>query len=419
MTSVSDPVQPHDPYAGHGADPLSDPARLAALGATGLLDSSPEESFDRLTRMAAEFLEAPVSMVNLVDDRRQFEKSCFAPPGWPDGRESPLVDSYCRWTIIERRPVVVSDARRDPRVQDSAYLRDLNLVSYLGIPLILSNGHALGTLCVAGFHPREWTEREVRLMGDLAAFATTEVELRLDAAARRETARLKDEFVSIVAHELRTPLTSIRGSLGLLASGRLTGTPAGQRMLEIAAQNSDRLVRLINDMLDLDRLQSGRLELAPVQVEVERVVEHSIHAVQGAATTAQVGLETRIDPGLTVWADADRVIQVLVNLLSNAIKFSPPGADVEVIAEDRGGQALFQVRDRGRGIPPDKLDAIFERFRQVDSSDARDKGGTGLGLAICRSIVSQHGGRVWVASEWGKGSTFFFTLPREPRPVDE
>jgi len=121
-----------------------------------------------------------------------------------------------------------------------------------------------------------------------------------------------------------------------------------------------------------------------------------------------------VDPGLEVWGDADRVVQVLVNLLSNAAKFSPPDALVEVIVEDRGPNALFQVRDRGRGIPADRLDDIFERFRQVDSSDARDKGGTGLGLAICRTIVQQHGGRIWVASEWGKGSTFFFTLPREP-----
>jgi len=413
MTRDSEP--PLDP----AADPLRDPARLAALNATALLDSAPEESFDRLTRIAAEFLDAPLALVNLLDDERQFAKSCFAPPGWPDDPNSPVEQSYCRWTIVERQPVVIADARHDERVRESVFLRDLNLVSYLGVPLILSSGHALGTLCVAGFEPREWTEREVRLLSDLAASVTTEVELRLDAAARREIAKLKDEFVSIVAHELRTPLTSIRGSLGLLASGRLNGTPQAQRMLEIAAQNSDRLVRLINDMLDLDRLQSGRLELKPARVEVARLVEQSMDAVEGAAAGVQVTLEARIDPGLDVWADPDRVVQVLVNLLSNAAKFSPPGAVVEVVAEDRGEQALFQVRDRGRGIPADKLDAIFERFRQVDSSDARDKGGTGLGLAICRSIVQQHGGRVWVASEWGKGSTFFFTLPREPRAAGE
>ena len=413
MSRDSEPPQDPD------ADPLRDPARLAALNATALLDSAPEESFDRLTRIAAEFLDAPLGLVNLLDDQRQFAKSCFAPPGWPDDPNSPVEESYCRWTIVERQPVVIADARKDERVRDSVFLRDLNLVSYLGVPLILSNGHALGTLCVAGFEPREWTEREVKLLSDLAASVTTEVELRLDAAERRQIAKLKDEFVSIVAHELRTPLTSIRGSLGLLASGRLNGTPQAQRMLEIAAQNSDRLVRLINDMLDLDRLQSGRLELKPARVEVARLVEQSMHAVEGAATGVQVTLESRIDPGLDVWADPDRVVQVLVNLLSNAAKFSPPGAVVEVVAENRGGQALFQVRDRGRGIPADKLDAVFERFRQVDSSDARDKGGTGLGLTICRSIVQQHGGRIWVASEWGKGSTFFFTLPREPRPDGE
>ena len=410
---MSDSEPPQD----EGGDPLRDPARLAALHATALLDSAPEEAFDRLTRIAAEFLNAPLALVNLLDDQRQFAKSCFAPPGWPDDPVSPVGESYCQWTLVERQPVAIADARNDERVRDSVFLRDLNLVSYLGVPLILSNGHALGTLCVAGFEPREWTQREVRLLSDLAASVTTEVELRLDVAERRQIAKLKDEFVSIVAHELRTPLTSIRGSLGLLASGRLNGTPQAQRMLEIAAQNSDRLVRLINDMLDLDRLQSGRLELKPARVEVAPLVEQSMHAVEGAATGVQVSLEARIDPGLDVWADPDRVVQVLVNLLSNAAKFSPPGAVVEVVGENRGEQALFQVRDRGRGIPADKLDAIFERFRQVDSSDARDKGGTGLGLAICRSIVQQHGGRIWVASEWGKGSTFFFTLPREPRPA--
>jgi signal transduction histidine kinase len=397
---------------------LSDGDRLAVLAATGLLDTPPEEAFDRLTRLAAEFLDAPLAQVNLLDDQRQFSKSSVVPEGWPQDPNTPLEDCYCKWAVAERAPVVVCDARTDPRTCDTSSLRDMNLVSYLGIPLILSSGHALGTLCVAGFEPREWTARELRVLQDLSASATNEVEMRLNAAARRELGRMKDEFISIVAHELRTPLTSIRGSLGLLASGRLDGTPQAQRLLQIAAQNSDRLVRLINDMLDLDRMHSGRLEMEPGRHAVEPLVQQALDAVQGSAAELQVRMESRVDPGLQVWGDADRVVQVLVNLLSNAAKFSPAGALVEVIAEDRGPNALFQVRDRGRGIPADRLDDIFERFRQVDSSDARDKGGTGLGLAICRTIVQQHGGRIWVASEWGKGSTFFFTLPKD-EPADE
>jgi signal transduction histidine kinase len=397
------------------AEALNDPGRLAVLAATGLLDTAPEEAFDRLTRLAAEFLDAPLAQVNLLDDVRQFSKSSLVPAGWPEGRDTPLEDCYCKWAVATREAVAVNDARTDPRTCDTASLRVHNLVSYLGIPLVMSTGHALGTLCVAGFAPREWTEREVRLLTDLSTAATNEVEMRLNAAARRELARMKDEFVSIVAHELRTPLTSIRGSLGLLASGKLDGTPQAQRMLQIAAQNSDRLVRLINDMLDLDRMHSGRLEMEPALLPVQPLVQQAMDAVQGAAAALQVRMEARVDPAVQVWGDGDRLVQVLVNLLSNAAKFSPAGALVEVIVEDRGPNVLFQVRDRGRGIPADRLDDIFERFRQVDSSDARDKGGTGLGLAICRTIMQQHGGRIWVASEWGKGSTFFFTVPREAR----
>lgn len=404
-------------------DALGDPVRLAALRATGMLDSPPSEPFERLTRLAAEILETPLALVNLVDDQRQFSAACVAPASWPPEREAPLADSFCKWAVIERVPVVIPDARVDTRVRTSAMITGLNVVAYLGVPLLLSTGEALGTLCVAGFEPRRWTERDVRLLRDLAASVVTEIELRLDVLSRRQVERLKDEFVSIVAHELRTPLTSIRGSLGLLASGRMDpGSPQARRLLEIASQNSDRLVRLVNDMLDLNRIESGALDLEPRRVGAAEMVGAAVDAVRGLASEAGVQVETFTGPGVVAWADHDRIVQVLVNLVSNAIKFSSPPGRVEVHAEGRGGQVLFQVRDQGRGIPADKLDLIFERFRQVESGDARDKGGTGLGLAISRSIVLQHGGRIWVASELGRGSTFYFTLPahaRTPAPGEQ
>ncbi|HEX8361935.1 MAG TPA: ATP-binding protein [Longimicrobium sp.] len=396
--------------------PLYEPARLAELDATGLLDTASEESFDRITRLAAEFLAAPLSLVNFVDDRRQFAKSCFAPAGWTDAREAPLADSYCKWAVATGETLAIDDAREDPRVTSSAMLREANVRSYLGVPLAVAGGHVLGTLCVADFQPRHWSERDARVLADLAASVVTEIQLRLDIRRRGEVERIKDELVSVVSHELRTPLTSIRGSLGLLASGKLGPlSPQGARMVQIATQNAERLVRLISDTLDLERLESGSMALERAWADADAVALRAVETLRGMAEECGVRLEAGVPASLAMWVDADRLEQVLVNLLSNAIKFSPAGSVVRLTAERRGGEVLFAVIDRGRGIPEAQLEHVFERFRQVDSSDAREKGGTGLGLAICRSIVHQHGGRIWAASEVGAGSTFFFTLPVEER----
>jgi len=235
-----------------------------------------------------------------------------------------------------------------------------------------------------------------------------------DISARREVDRMKSEFVSIVSHELRTPLTSLRGSLGLLASGKLGNlTEAGHRMVEIAIQNTDRLVRLINEILDLERLESGALVLKKQPSSAAELVQGAVNAVQGLAERVGTAIETSV-PEVTLHVDPDAITQVLTNLLSNAIKFSRAdrGGLIRVGVEESGDETLFHVRDQGRGIPADKLGTVFDRFQQVDSSDAREKGGTGLGLAISRSIVEHHGGRIWAESVVDKGSTFYFALPR-------
>jgi PAS domain S-box-containing protein len=238
-----------------------------------------------------------------------------------------------------------------------------------------------------------------------------------DVTERREVERMKDEFVSVVSHELRTPLTSIRGSLGLLAAGKLGEVPEkGRRMLEIAVQNTDRLVRLINDILDIERIESGTVTMELKSVDASDLVHQSVDVMAAMAEKAGVRLYAWADRQ-PLEADPDRILQVLTNLLSNAIKFSPPESEVSLTTEAGEGEVVFRVRDAGRGIPPDRLESIFERFSQVDSSDAREKGGTGLGLAICRSIVQQHGGRIWVESTPGEGSTFTFTLPTSFSPA--
>jgi PAS domain S-box-containing protein len=223
--------------------------------------------------------------------------------------------------------------------------------------------------------------------------------------------RMKDEFISIVSHELRTPLTAIQGFLGLLNTGIYDDRPEkAKRMIELALSNSDRLVRLVNDILDLERLSSGKAQLVMEVCQAEALMQRAVEGVQSIADQALVSISI-LPTTAQVWASPDTIIQTLTNLLSNAIKFSPPDSEVIVSAQLQADMVLFEVKDHGRGIPRDKLETIFGRFQQVDVSDSRQKGGTGLGLAICQSIVQQHGGNIWAESTLGEGSTFYFTLP--------
>jgi len=235
-----------------------------------------------------------------------------------------------------------------------------------------------------------------------------------DISQRYALDRLKDEFVSTVSHELRTPLTSIRGALGLLSSGILGDiSDKATNLLRIALSNSDRLVRLINDILDLERAQSGREPLVFRPVQMADLVRQSMDGMQLMAESAGVLLihdKTQVE----ITADADRLVQVLTNLLSNAIKFSPPNSAVSIMLRPGSSGMTLSVIDQGRGIPADKLEAIFGRFQQVDASDSRQKGGSGLGLAICRAIVSQHNGRIWAERNPIRGSTFRVFLPYHP-----
>ncbi|MGI8503998.1 MAG: response regulator [Hassallia sp.] len=262
---------------------------------------------------------------------------------------------------------------------------------------------------------------------------------------RKQVERMKDEFVSVTSHELRTPLTSIYGSLKMLASDLIkSDSEQGKRLLQIAVNSSERLVRLVNDILDIERIESGKVKMEKQTCNIDDLIAQAVNVIQPLAEAANVSLSVS-SLSQKLWVDGDRIVQTLTNLLSNAIKFSHVGATIQVSVELRNGQGgqgdkgarrqgeigtwetsfpptpplplspsphlLIQVKDTGRGIPPDKLESIFERFQQVDSSDSRNYDGTGLGLAICKSIVQQHSGCIWAESVLGEGSNFYLVLP--------
>lgn len=234
-----------------------------------------------------------------------------------------------------------------------------------------------------------------------------------DITERKRIDEMKNEFVSTVSHELRTPLTSIKGSLGLLRGGLVADLPdKAKRMIDIAYQNSDRLVRLINDILDVEKIEAGMMKYEIVPVKAGELLAVAVETNRGFGD--EHGVSITLDeplPDVTVKADRDRMMQVLANLLSNAIKYSPEGGAVSVSATLKDQVLRVSVADRGPGIPEKFHESLFAKFAQADSSDTREKGGSGLGLAISKAIVEQHGGSIGFETEIGKGTTFHFDLP--------
>jgi two-component system sensor histidine kinase VicK len=236
--------------------------------------------------------------------------------------------------------------------------------------------------------------------------------LTSDISDRKAIERMKDEFIAVVSHELRTPLTSMHSALKILATGRLGNLSRdGKQMLEIADDNTERLLRLVNNVLDLQRIEAGEVQMEKQVCNAAALMIKATESMQPMAQQQGVILAAKpID--IEILVDSDYIVQALTNLLSNAIKFSSTDGTVRLTADRKSDtEVLFSVQDEGQGIPSDKLESIFERFQQVDSSDSRRKGGTGLGLTICRKIIEQHEGKIWAESILGKGSTFSFTLP--------
>lgn len=275
-----------------------------------------------------------------------------------------------------------------------------------------------------GIEEREWTyvrKDGSRLTVSLSVGAlrgpdgavTGFVGVASDISERKRVEKMKSDFISTVSHELRTPITSIRGSLGLIATSRIGELPEPVRQLvQVAHRNSERLVRIINDILDIEKMESGKMAFELRTLDLGALVAQAVEANAGIA--ADHGVTFVVEPppeALRVKVDPDRMMQVMGNLLSNAAKFGGAGSSVRIRVEARDAAARIEVADRGCGIPASFQSRIFQKFAQADASDQRSKGGTGLGLSICRTIVERHGGQIGFTSEEGKGATFYVDLP--------
>jgi signal transduction histidine kinase len=327
------------------------------------------------------------------------------------------------------RPRLVKDARQEGPLQNAEALR---ISSLLAVP-ILVRGKILGVLATSLTSPaRQFTEADLRVAMGLADRAGLAIEnSRLYAQERRlreqlealnrrleDVNQLKSEFVTVVSHELRTPLTAITGYIELLLEGQMGPLVVAQRQcLDMVTHNADRLVELIDDLLDIARIEAGKVELKRTTLDLARLIQEVAMVLRPQIEAKGQRLTLELAAALPATSgDAERVRQILTNLLSNAHKYTPPGGHITVAARREAGRVRIDVHDTGIGLSPEDQARLFTKFFRAQHPMTREVGGTGLGLAITHSLVELHGGAITVTSVPGQGSTFSFTLPAPQEP---
>ncbi len=349
--------------------PANEKQRLERLRKYGILDTPPEEAFDRIVRLAATILDVPIATISLIDDGRQWFKARVG----LDAPETTRDVAFCAHAILGKDIFVVNDATQNPLFSDNPLVTDdPNIRFYAGAPLTTHDGFNLGTVCGIDCKPRTVTSEQKSLLRDLGALVVDQMELR--AAGRTALAEVderirvdafKSAFISTVNHELRTPLTSIIGAIELITSGAVGEvTPEVTELLTIADRNSPVLLRLINDLLDSAKVADGNLNFDTVAVDLDRVISESVENIAGYLRDHQIAVTYQRGQKTLVNGDNVRLTQVMNNLLSNAVKFSPRGSEVRVTLAARGGKAEVSVIDRAGGIPESIRGRIFEKFVQ-------------------------------------------------------
>ncbi len=396
--------------------PHDEPERLAALVRHHLDSPGREPAFDHAVQLAAETFGVPISLISIVGADLQ----CFKGNHGLNADQTPRDIAFCSHAILRDDVLVVEDALDDPRFADNPLVQgEPRIRFYAGAPLRLRDGQVPGTLCLIDHRPRVFSQRDRIMLRRLATVVVDLIEMRLGnlLAEERHRAleRMKDEFLAATSHELRTPVTSIVGSLGLLGMLSDALPENARRLVQIAQNNGERLSRLINDVLDLSRLSDGAITIEVAPVSATQALAECLEAHLGYAAKHDILLELgQTETGLSFEADADRLQQVLSNLVSNGVKFSTKPGPVQLSAKRVADKVRLSVTDTGRGIPEAFRDRIFERFVQVEGSDATQKGGSGLGLAISRELVMQMGGKIDFESAAGRGTTFFVEFPLSP-----
>lgn len=384
-------------------DPITQPERLASLYSTALLDSPPEIEFDRLTGLISRVLHVPVCLVSLLDDQRQFFKSAVGlRPPWSCTRETPLSHSLCRHAVQSRQVFKVEDAPADPRVAENGAVSDLGVVAYMGFPLMGSDGHVWGALCVTDDKPRRWTVDEEATLQLFAAVVADLID------ARRSAVQFQ-QLTEMLAHDLKNPLAGIRLASELLHEKRESVPEPGRRLIEGVREDSASALSLVSSIMErgaraqLDHSLYRNATEVDLASQFDRVAERfkvplSLKAMRLVSEIEPQNAVLHIDP----WA-LDRIVE---NLVSNAVKFSPEGTEIRLIARMTEEVTILEVHDQGPGFSEIDRKNLYVRYARLSARPTGDEDSTGLGLSLVKLLVDQCNGEISCISR-AEGGTMF------------
>lgn len=407
-------------------NPENESDRLQKLLDYQILDTEPEKAFDRITRIVAETINVPISLVSLVDADRQWFKSRYG----LNAEQTPREIAFCSHAILGEETLVVEDTHLDDRFADNPLVTgDPSIRFYAGTPLITPDGYKLGTLCAIGPVPRKISGEHIQLIEDLASLVVDEIELRKalrkaistaeeqnDLRQAAEAANIaKSQFLATMSHEIRTPLNAIIGLTELVLSTDLNEKQKSQ--LSNVMQAGKSLLGLINDILDFSKIEAGKLDTDNANFLIKDIISNLQSVAEPRAEENGNTLLIDIDSAVPdkLYGDELRIGQILTNIVGNAVKFTKDGTVTVSVStkehDDSQKSILFAISDTGIGMGPDQIDQLFQPFAQADQSVTREFGGTGLGLSISHKLAKLIGGKITVISEEGNGSTFTFYLP--------